>query len=797
MQEHEPLLKSQSNDEEEYDRLLINIPGIFKDPLKRRRAVGYLTRSVREFINGGDNGATVSKLFRTILIIAVALGVTLNPYIVIAGLAGIVLYMGVALKDEYDRNVEEDKKIAKLAQLRKEIAATWDDQLQYVNQNSPAWIIKNLALVPEQEILPSLNVKPKEVPVKSNRELLACLLSEYAGALGLEQNLNTIILNVWKNKNYPNRNGILRLIEETVPEVDRTDTDFPTKVKDFLEGKEEPIKTKNVFSRFTQFVKHYLFPFSGKGYTAISLVVGGAVLTGLLVAGAPVTWPIFAAAITVGVITGVAAVVYNRYTERSYRINNEKLDKDIKENETRYNLLYKLKRIREKRSVIKSKVSQTQSMAQILDEDAHENLKQPVPIPRSVRARHIISGMTQTLYGASIGGVIGLAMTLTTLTLLTVGIAVLLPPIGIPLLTVTLAGVIVGAVFGLRYGFAFGKANVKSSLAEVKLIKEEAQARQKLYDDHPQQKQKIDNCLKNSKREMVAQLLQMYCDKDDQIGADKREKIIKMIEKTSLIERERDSSTGLAKSDDAEFYNKLAAYLLEDKNLRKQSTQTLELVNKFKTAILTVPGANLEIAPVTVPDKPNIAKQMWHSIKSGEANRGMLKYVFPLIGAITIASGLGLLLFGPAALIPVAIVAGIVMGAFITLKVCEYRAAKNTARLNEAKESLPLIDQIVKLEKDKEPGVVLENARGIEATNERLEPKQGVSSQRKPESPSRAHKFNKANLKEKRATQNFLNQLYPEPSKPSWWTRAFHKKSILENPDPYQASLALGAQLLD
>ena len=81
------------------------------EPIERRSR-GYVLRFITQVINGDDTGVTLTK--GGLVIAAVFTGLTvaaLAPYIFAGGILGIALYVGVAMKDEYDRNKAEQARI--------------------------------------------------------------------------------------------------------------------------------------------------------------------------------------------------------------------------------------------------------------------------------------------------------------------------------------------------------------------------------------------------------------------------------------------------------------------------------------------------------------------------------------------------------------------------------------------------------------------------------------------------------------------------------------------------------------
>jgi hypothetical protein len=280
-------------------------------------------------------------------------------------------------------------------------------------------------------------------------------------------------------------------------------------------------------------------------------------------------------------------------------------------------------------------------------------------------------------------------------------------------LTLTLAGAIAGGIYGLRYGYMMGKNSNKSRAAEKAAILRTTQLRDNYEEtlDHDM----VEKQLPKSQRELVADLLRSYISRvqtktkqsyseimaqqnQDQevIGSspethpllDKKEKFLQVLEKATGIKRSFDADTHMRNNGDEKFYEALSYYLQEDKKTRVEANQ---LVSQFKSIITGNDESPLNVkGPSWMPSWKKVSSVMTFG------NQLSWKHIVPVLGLLGVAIPVGFVLFGPAAFIPLGIIAGVVTTFFVVNKVCEVMAERNLKKLAEIEAKLPVIEAISK-----------------------------------------------------------------------------------------------------
>ncbi len=270
-----------------------------------------------------------------------------------------LIHIASAIKDEYDRNKVEDEKILELESINEKLKAMGEQ------------VDTNLKLGNEKRSINDLD----------NDALLRALLCTYLQRLDLKDCEIGEVANIANRKrkangSLPSQESMLRMIESVI-DVDRKDSKkFAAKLNTLLcKQRGEWGKTFNarVFTAFElgsppdQKAPHQEAPLNDqpkpKGYfrkavsllkagitwvarsnTALGLIVGGCLITGVItgVALAPVY--IIVGGLIAGALSGTASVAYKRYVEKDYKNTAKDLDNELKNQRTRFALLYKLNR---------------------------------------------------------------------------------------------------------------------------------------------------------------------------------------------------------------------------------------------------------------------------------------------------------------------------------------------------------------------------------------------------------------------------------------------------------------------
>lgn len=693
---------------------------------RKRRVFGYVTRAYRDLVSGGDAGYTAVKGVAILSIAGLVVSGLAIP-IIVGGVVVGLIYVASGIVEERERNRIEDEKLIELNDLELEM----------------------------RTIQGAIQQREADIQQLNNGQLLKLILHTYLTNLGLA-NATWADFDTKANKKrkangkLPGQAGMIRLLE-SVTGFDRKSADFATQVKLFLNEQNvagpampndlgERVTTAlnlgndnapnvNIHlqekpkSKILKFIKNGFIAIA-KSNTAAAFVIGSAILLGAVIVGTPIGWPILVTAAVLGVASGVANMVYNKYADNGYRKNIQNLDKNLQYQKTKYALLHKLDRQKLKnyqdlnQQLVNNQLAMRQfgeRYALLREEEEAERSKSHVSF--TTKARIVADTITQGFYGLSTGVTVGL--TISTLTM--VILAITLPPIGISILGVgvllTIAGAVGGGIFGLRFSHLFAKAAWKSGNDEKATIEQVGGLKEKVQDQFSQQV--VERELKKTKITLVAELIDSYinlakipANPAANNALDRKEVILRKLEEMTGIKRPRDAATGKPNNDHDDFYNKLSLYLQKHQpnsvpgifngiaiffkgDLAKETAVNTKM-SEFKSAVLTRRGA---IVNQKKPDFLPTGAGIKEGLKS--FNQKVQKYIFPFLGTVSVVFPLMFLLFGPTALIPVTgavtalmIVGGVYLASFAVHKFLEYRAAKNLARVAETKDKIELVDMV-------------------------------------------------------------------------------------------------------
>lgn len=722
---------------------------------QRRRKWGYGLRFIRELINGDDTGYTLVKagLVITSVLVTSVVVAAFAPYIFAGGVLFAGVYLAVAMRDEYDRNKAEDAKINQIKNLDADVkilSKKFSDSVdeQTLAEEFPDGLVDDYL---------------------SNDLLLKYTLRAYLKRLNIQNRADIDNQNAKRKVNgqLPNQNAMIDLIEQ-VTGFNRLDPEFGAKVRIFLNHQEDDQITefdeefganvvkvldlkdsgnndiditkkeehKNKFIRYaSKIVKHGL-NFFWKANTALGLLLGGLIVvgTGIVVVGAPIAVPILILGGVLALISGVAAIAYNRYTEKSYRKNGEAIDESLAEKKTKIALLNRLVKLNSKeyadRNVYQGQtisnkpavtqeksvngMEQTNEKQRLIDRQNQPDTQQPKLTFKSLsaanKARMISHVIVQSLFGFGLGMLVGIAISSIALLLL----ATVLPPVGIPLMVITAAGLGVGLTYGIRCSYMFGKATAKGLKSEFEQM-QKVETLKKKYQDHivgKENKQTFDLHFSKSKIELLMDVIHRHLDYLERLNyaiaqaqtADEQnklrqrkdsanEKVLSLIEQTTDLKRYRDVYRHVNKAGDDLFYNKLAELL--QGNDKKNSAKYESLVQQLKDGV-----HGNATAPVQI-----IKLSTWQKIKnafaSGQVNTFIKNNITGgVFTVLAIGLPLGFLLFSPAALPLVAATVGVIAAVYIGHRIFNWRSEKNKAKLAETEQKLPLIERIVKLDEN-------------------------------------------------------------------------------------------------
>lgn len=521
---------------------------------RARRVKGYISRIIISFVTGYDAVFTVVKALIQYIKVGLllsaagiagthipaalltalkgALAVTLLHLalpIIASGVLGSIIYIISAMKDEYDKNVEEDRKLAELELTKKEELKL----TEYLQQELTRTLEYNKGVRPSLKVEDHVEEVPNIASLE-NGALLKYYLETYLKKLGLldipENRVDEVANLRRKNDRLPSQDSIEQLIK-SVTGFDPSDELFTEKLATFLAQYPEiavpkdfsnrlnhafkfrepirkpsepitivpPPKQKGGFRRFVGIIKSIIFSVA-RSNTAMGVIVWSGVVAGLISLGTPLALTVLVGIALFGLASGLASYYYKKHVEKAYRKNVNEIDSDLIKHQTRYDLLYKLNRLNAKEyqsapvamhSVNGEAIDALRplnnndfsdpfhELSSFLEKKAPEEvLVVPTAIARRIRAQQA----TQFILGMSIGMVVGIAI----MSVLVGAFGALLPfllpaiiipvfgmsigmSVGVPLLTVTIPGAILGGILSLRYGFQNRKTSYKAACEEARM----------------------------------------------------------------------------------------------------------------------------------------------------------------------------------------------------------------------------------------------------------------------------------------------------------------------------------------
>lgn len=746
-----------------YRRITSHISRVFKSAVDGFDGVFTVVKAgfAYVFVGGllkGTYGAftAFSASPNTLAHLSEALRMGLKPLagpIIGVSAAASLLFVASALKDEYDKKKEEDEKLKELALIEQEDQKLTSLIQKRLKHHLIRRKIEEYSSEPEDHL--------EEVPDLSklgNEELLKFYLRNYLQRLGLLKIGIDKVKSVARSKRIdgklPGQAGIERLIK-TIVGIDKNDEfyaekltvflknikvikandDFEQRLKYALNVKESlrlpeslnlkpPSKIKTRIRQFISATKAAIFILA-RANTGIGIVVWSFLLAaGIGIGMTPVGWPILLAAGLFGLLSGVASFIYKKKGERAYNYNASQIDAKFKDHKIRYELLYKLDHLNQKNySNIKGN---SQHSEESLEDDFHipnplkfdnlaadfRELKGYLPkneIPKDTayvslqdRIRFKVHAILQALFGLGTGVVVAVSIT----TVVGLALTMAFPAIGIPFLAVTIPGLIIGCMLGARYARQNQKASSKAAQEEI-AKKAAVERREQELSKSLGNNVNVANELAKSHQQLISELISCYLKcaakydeagefaKQDSISGEdekmlallnKKEKLLRIIEDTTGIKRIRTPVSETADNYDNTFYAKLTLYLEKDSKTKDLAN---EQITKLKSAITGSPQEKINTAGVSL-------NEPW-SFK--RVNRFFLKHVAPVIGALSVAIPLGIMLFGTFAVVPVGIILVTMMTFYGVSKYLEYKQAKNLEAIAEKEVKLTLIEKTVQLRK--------------------------------------------------------------------------------------------------
>lgn len=741
-----------------------------------RRTLGMITRIYREFVTGGDAFFTVIKaavavpavvgLLKTVGGVLAGtslapetvtnLGQLLStallpaaPWIILATVAGSLIYIGFGIKDELDRNAEEDKKLEllKVAEAKEQVAAA------HVQQNLERRLKnKHLTTLPSPEddfeAIPDLKSLDKYQLLKfylwrylQTRGLATVPLNELEGVAQKKRRLNGTL---------PGQAGAIARIENILgysrhhPQFatilakhfaqDNTSVKAPNDLTQRLtiafklnaepETPENPIhihkipKPKGGFRRVITYFKAG-FLIAHRGNTGLGLIVWCASVAGILSVSIPFTWPLWILTVGVGIASGIISHVYKKSVDKAYRKNMESLSSNIKKQQTRLDILRKLDKIHVKDyQKLSESVSSNYSDCWLTPDAIGTPTVNPTIAAAEQRAKSQVT--LQSSYGTAVGMVIGISITGVT----SIFRRAYFVTLGLPGLVITGAGALFAVIFGARYGIQMRKAAQKATQDEINRLRN-IEDRQKVIEENvikdkdfkwlslEQQQEKLKvvrERLSKSVEELVQELIQNFNKLYRQNNAnttsglvnrlnettaqtltagaalvDEQEKLLSTIEEATGIRRAVDRVTHLPKNDDFNFYKNLSLFL-------QGNEQTKNSANSDVSQLREIITKEQDKVVVVRPKDP------WYSgFSINGVSRFFHRHFVSCIGAMGIGFPLGMMLFGIWALVPVGTIFTGIMGIYGLYKYYEKQQIENLNKITDKETKLPLVELAVKL----------------------------------------------------------------------------------------------------
>lgn len=662
----------------------------------------------------------------------------------IVALIGSAVYIASGLKDEYDKDAEEDRKL-KEAKLLKKLDRKYTEKVQRaLEYDLKVQKGTHPTGVPEDHI-----EKIPDLRTLDESDLLKYYLKTYLKKLGL---LDIPLSQVDKAANFnrkkgelPSQASIERLIRDITPDhLDRSDEFFTLKLAAFLnqssfidvppdfakrlniafkfplpfrEPKDEiklqpEPKRRGFFRRTVGSIKQNIFGYA-RGNTAMGGIVWTASVGGWIPVGSAMAFPLILSTIVLGVLSGFASWYYRKKVEKSYKTNMDNADAKVKHYKNRYELIYKLDHLNDKTFIDPGISAAPKGQSNDIPEElalndleskynpSYQHSDYVRYVPASVRKRAEDQLFAQAMYGYTVGAVIGISIP----TLAIVALSLSAAPVTIPLLALTVPGAFSGVLLGFRYARSFYKLTRDGIIDEGNLtiaVQKKHETLLRSVDES-----RINAGLAKSLEQLLSELIDYYIDyaklpakektrpsakllpEDDEekkfgdIRA-KKEKILLLIEKASGFERSRNQD-GTPNSDDDSFYENLALKLMQNPATAVGAKEKLTALKETVTG-KAQPLINLQ------------GKTLDKGLTATDVNRVFMKQLVPAFGALGIAIPLGCMLFGALAVISLATVFISVMGIFSYGRKLEGMQSDHIALMKQKDLKLDVIHRAAKLE---------------------------------------------------------------------------------------------------
>lgn len=714
-----------------------------------RRGLGYLTRLIHNLVTGFDTvftlvkvplifgfGVSILKKYHRFLspktnsdlyatcnkLLRVALKPWATRVIGISAL-GSLFYMVSALKDEYDKNIEEDLKLQELKRVEEE-----EEKITaHIQEKFPP----NLFDTPSLHKLDNgglLKLYLRNYLLQL--DLLNCHQSEVGWRAAMKR----------KSDRLPGQNSIERLITE-ITGLDKTDPFFSLKLELFLNQYpqvgvpndfnkrlvqafkfpypskmpkepivlEPPKKEKGWFRKIVSVVKAVLMV-GKRGNTGVGVIGWSLLLGGLISFGSPVGLPLILTGAAIGILSGLSSYFYRKFVEKPHKKNVDGIDANLKYHRTRYELLYKLHHIKDKTykesPLVYPKHCYAGPEFSPKNDDEATETSRLLPeesdfekyVPESVRRRMALHGILQTILGFGTGMVIGISIS----SVVGLSACITLPVIG-TVLAINAFGAILGPLIGAQVATQFRKASLKSSRDEIAQI---IRIEKRKINLTANLGTGVIEGLSKTPQALLFELLQHYNSYSKQLLSkkftpDNRDDIENLITKKEKTLRFIENATGLKRSkipgqltnnEDPEFYQHLVLYLLKDQKIKDQHNSAHQLVTAFKGYITGQPQTLIETTGKTLEKGTTLT----------DVNRKFLKNWAPFLAALTIAVPLGIMLFGSFAFVPLLLVGATIMGLYAGSRLLESKQNQNLEHYKETELKLNLIERSKQLQNEVE-----------------------------------------------------------------------------------------------
>lgn len=672
-----------------------------------RNRLGYLLAGCKEFFNGFDSGAGLVKL--PLFALGIIVSIFYAPFILIGGTLFAILFVARAIHEEKINIRKEQEKIAqhnKLEQelllLESQLIATLKKTLAPDSKNTHELLWSyNPAFNERYKLLAYKNIVAKETTCEI---LLRYLLRDYLDALGPH-------LDLYRKSNgkLPKENKILRLVQQVVG-VPLHHPEFNAKLAPVF-GDDEELKSRffkfagaaqNVsdsenkeqtrWEKFKAFLKNSktlrslgrrIVDFISDFGTGAGITAGLLSLFGVLVATAPLSWPIIVAVIASGLIFAGLNLAYNAYVQKKRNTHIKLLEKNISEKEIKLAIAKRHLKVHTKLPGKLALMQQENNLFQH-EHNARDFKETPAKISPLTYARMTLGIMGQVISAVSLGLIVG------------VGLA-WLGTLLFPALPFVLPSLIAGKGMALYYVVRSIKTEIKSAKAQITKIQEVELAKQQLQHKY-QDRFNLSSDFSKTNQMLLQETLEHYlnfiqeCNENKkQTKYDNQEKIFTLIEDCAGIKRGQDKNGKNCEIGNNEFYDALAHYLTMGST---DPRRTHELVSRFKQ--LHHPHS----APVDVHN-PAVNKK---DSKLKIVGSFLKEHSFSFLGALSIGILVPAFLIGPQAAI-IGIIASVIVAAYVVHRVTNWYSQKYNTKLDQDKMKVALIERKYKLiDKMSEPG---------------------------------------------------------------------------------------------